>query len=422
MGQRFGNYLLLRRIAVGGMAEIFVARREGMEGFQKTIVIKRIRPHLSEQAAFVNMFLNEARLAAELIHSNIAQIYDLGRVGKSYFIAMEYVNGRDMRAIIPQAEKLGIFFPLEYSLKVARDVCEGLYYAHRKTDDQGHPLHIVHRDVTPENVMVSFDGEVKILDFGVAKAENLVSETRVGEVKGKLGYLSPEQITGKSVDHRSDIFSLGVVLYELLTARRLFTGATDMEVLKSVVEGRIYPPTYLKEDIPAAVEKMVMRALERTRELRYQSAWDMLADIDQFLAGHRFVPTNIHLSNFLRQIFARELEQRAEEKELEEQEPAAEERRVESRRTEVVDATPARKILARPDGTSAEIPSAGDGNRRVTLLLDARCFEVMKQLAERNRLSLPEFIEDVLNHYAGWLGGSNADRLPEQDEVEPEGE
>ena len=171
---RFGKYTLIDRIAVGGMAEIFLARQAGLEGFEKTIVIKRIRPHLSKQSNFVKMFLNEAKLAAQLNHPNIVQIYDLGKIGESYFIAMEYIFGRDMRRIIPKADALGIPFPMVYALKIASSVCEGLYYAHARTDMYGNALNIVHRDVTPENIFVSFDGTVKVLDFGIAKAANQI--------------------------------------------------------------------------------------------------------------------------------------------------------------------------------------------------------------------------------------------------------
>src|SRR5690606_24924839 len=202
---------------VGGMAEIFLARQEGLEGFEKTICIKRIRPHLSSQANFVRMFLNEAKLAAQLNHPNIVQIYDLGRINDSYFIAMEYISGRDMSRIVPKAERAGIPFPMIYALRIASSVCEGLYYAHTKSDAFGNSLNVVHRDVTPENMLVSWDGTVKIVDFGIAKANTQIEQTRAGEIKGKLSYMSPEQAMGKQLDARSDIFSLGAVLYEWVT-------------------------------------------------------------------------------------------------------------------------------------------------------------------------------------------------------------
>src|ERR1700722_2149451 len=307
-GQRFGKYVLIDGIAVGGMAEIFLARQEGLEGCEKTIVIKRIRPHLSNQKSFVKMFLNEAKLAAHLNHPNIVQIYDLGKIGESYFIAMEYISGRDMRRIIPKAEGMGIPFPMVYALKIASSVCEGLYYAHQRTDMYGNELHIVHRDVTPENIFVSFDGTVKILDFGIAKAANQIEQTRAGEIKGKLSYMSPEQCMGKVLDHRSDLFSLGVVLYEWITGFKLFTGESEVAILKTITEGKIYPPSYFKADVPDAVEHILMKALEKDRAKRYQSAWDMQYDLDQFLSQYEFTPSNIHLANFLKQLFSDELD------------------------------------------------------------------------------------------------------------------
>src|SRR5690606_8966209 len=306
---RFGRYTLLDRLAVGGMAEIFLARQAGLEGFEKNVVLKRIRPHLSKQQAFVRMFLNEAKLAAQLTHPNVVQIYDLGKVGESYYIAMEYIFGRDMRRVIPKAEALGIPFPMVYALKIASSVLEGLYYAHQKTDIYGAPLSIVHRDITPENIFVSFDGTVKVLDFGIAKAANQLEHTQAGEIKGKLSYMSPEQCLGKPLDLRSDIFSLGVVLYEWITGFRLFTGDSDVAILRSITDGKIYAPSYFRSDIPDEVERILMRALEKDRDQRYQSAWEMQDDINRFLAAYEFTPSSIHLSNFLKQLFLDEMEE-----------------------------------------------------------------------------------------------------------------
>src|SRR3954466_373361 len=275
---QFGKYTLIDRIAVGGMAEIFLAHQVDGEGLARPVVIKRIRPHLSKHSTFVKMFLNEARLAAQLNHPNIVQIHDLGKIGESYFIAMEYIFGRDMRRVIPKADSLGIPFPMVYALKIASSVCEGLYYAHQKVDLYGNPLNIVHRDVTPENIFVSFDGTVKVLDFGIAKAANQIEQTRAGEIKGKLSYMSPEQCMGKQLDCRSDIFSLGVVLYEWGTGFKLFTGESDVAVLKSITDGKIYKPSYFKSDVPEAIELILMRALEKDPAARYQSAWEMQYD------------------------------------------------------------------------------------------------------------------------------------------------
>src|SRR5262249_55808576 len=246
----FGKFTLIDRIAVGGMAEIFLARQAGLDGFEKTIVLKRIRPHLSKQSSFVRMFLNEAKLAAQLNHPNIVQIYDLGRIGESHYIAMEYIFGRDMRRIIPKADSLGIPFPMVYALKIASSVCEGLYYAHQKGDPYGNPLNIVHRDVTPENVFVSFDGTVKILDFGIAKAANQIVQTDAGEIKGKPSSMSPDQCRGINPHSRRDLFRLGGLFLEGPTDFRLSAGTSEGAINKTLVEGRTSAPSFLKPEIP----------------------------------------------------------------------------------------------------------------------------------------------------------------------------
>ncbi len=404
---KFGKYTLVDRIAVGGMAEIFLARQAGLEGFEKTIVIKRIRPHLSKQASFVKMFLNEAKLAAQLNHPNIVQIYDLGKIGESYFIAMEYIFGRDMRRIIPKADSLGIPFPMVYALKIASSVCEGLYYAHQKVDLYGNPLNIVHRDVTPENIFVSFDGTVKVLDFGIAKAANQIEQTRAGEIKGKLSYMSPEQCMGKMLDCRSDLFSLGVVLYEWLTGFKLFTGDSEVAILKSITEGKIYAPSYFKADIPEAVESILMKALEKDREKRYQTAWEMQYDLDQFLSQYEFTPSNIHLSNFLKQLFNDELED--------------EKKRISRANTpagpgEIVQGVPeeaaddAEEIISQVEAISAQenagpqvavpISANGKADQTVQVQLSAKELEALAGIARRHNISVGSLVRDVM---VGWL-------------------
>ena len=414
-GTRFGKYTLLNRIAVGGMAEIFLARQAGVEGFEKIICLKRIRPHLSSQPAFVQMFLNEAKLAAQLNHPNIVQIYDLGRVGESYFIAMEYISGRDMSRIIAKAEKKSIPFPVVYALKIASSVLEGLYYAHNRTDAYGSPLNIVHRDVTPENIVVSFSGNVKILDFGIAKATSQLEQTRAGEIKGKLSYMSPEQCLGQQLDHRSDVFSLGVVLYEWVSGYKLFTGENEMAILKSIVDGKIYPPSYFKEDVPEAVERILLKALEKDREKRYQSGWDMQLDIDTFLGSYEFTPSNIHLSNFIKQLFEDELE--AERVQL----MRAAQARIEDYEGPVVEAD---EVGARPidddedDDTASSGPSPLDagGERspdqktqvsRSGSHLDAELsvalthgeLHQLQQIANERSTGLGEIVREMLQHF-----------------------
>ena len=385
---RFGKYTLIDRIAVGGMAEIFLARQAGLEGFEKTIVIKRIRPHLSKQSSFVKMFLNEAKLAAQLNHPNIVQIYDLGKISESYFIAMEYIFGRDMRRIIPKADSMGIPFPMVYALKIASSVCEGLYYAHQKVDLYGSPLDIVHRDVTPENIFVSFDGTVKVLDFGIAKAANQIEQTRAGEIKGKLSYMSPEQCMGKPLDCRSDLFSLGTVLYEWLTGFKLFTGDSEVAILKSITEGKIYAPSYFKADIPEAVEAILMRALEKDRDRRYQTAWDMQYDLDQFLSQYEFTPSNIHLSNFLKQLFNDELE---EEKARLADSPRPTPQEAIDDSDEIISSLEA--ISA-----SADMPS-GSHSTMLQVPLGTKELESLNGIAKRNGVSVSALVRDIVGNW-----------------------
>jgi len=394
--QKFGRYMLIDRIAVGGMAEIFLARQIGLEGFEKLVVLKRIRPELSRKKSFVSMFLNEARLSAQLNHPNIGQIYDLGRYGESFFIAMEYVFGRDMRRVIPKAESKGIPFPLVYAMKIASQACEGLYYAHQKTDLYGNPLGIVHRDITPENIVVSFDGTVKVLDFGIAKAANTVEQTRAGEIKGKLSYMSPEQCMGQTLDHRSDIFSLGVVLYEWVTGFKLFTGESDVAVLKAITDGRVYRPSYFKADVPEPVEDILMKALEKDAEARYQSAWEMQYDIDRFLSENEFTPSNIHLSNFLKQVFSDELEEEI--------------RRLSMQGTPMlVDDEEPEVVLpgeAGPEAASeapalrpATLSAAPDGETLIEFSVREDMRQELERIAERHSLDMGALLRDIVGWY-----------------------
>ena len=392
---RFGKYTLIDRIAVGGMAEIFLARQAGLEGFEKTIVIKRIRPHLSKQSNFVKMFLNEAKLAAQLNHPNIVQIYDLGKIGESYFIAMEYIFGRDMRRIIPKADALGIPFPMVYALKIASSVCEGLYYAHARTDMYGNALNIVHRGVTPENIFVSFDGTVKVLDFGIAKAANQIEQTRAGEIKGKLSYMSPEQCMGKPLDNRSDIFSLGVVLYEWLTGFKLFTGDSEVAILKSITEGKIYAPSYFKADIPEGVEAILMKALEKDREKRYQTAWEMQYDLDQFLSQYEFTPSNIHLSNFLKQLFNDELEEEKNRLQTFRQQNIIGPDEVMQEEEDIVSVIEAISDMAEMDAE----PTKLGPERSLTLNLPGGVMDQLAAIAKRNGMTVNSLVRDVLGGF-----------------------
>src|SRR5262245_26827807 len=236
------------------MAEVFRAKATGVEGFEKLVAIKRILPNIAEDDEFITMFIDEAKIAVQLTHANIAQIYDLGKIDDSYFIALEFVWGKDLRTIFERARKRGEILPIALSCYVISRICEGLDYAHRKRDAQGDDLQIVHRDVSPQNLLVSYEGEVKIIDFGIAKAANKASKTQAGILKGKFGYMSPEQVRGLPLDRRSDIFSVGIVLYELLTGERLFLGESDFSTLEKVRNVEIMPPTLHNPKIPEELE------------------------------------------------------------------------------------------------------------------------------------------------------------------------
>ena len=403
MAERFGGYTLLEQIGVGGMAEVFLARHEGVEGFEKEIVIKRIRPHLSAIPSFVNMFLGEAKLAAQLNHPNIVQIYDLGKIKDSYFIAMEYISGRDMSSVIPKAKATRIAFPVEYALKIASNVCEALYYAHTKSDGVGTALHIVHRDVSPENIRVAWTGTVKILDFGIAKAATQLHETKAGEIKGKLVYMSPEQVLGKEVDHRSDIFSLGVVLYECLTGLKMFSGDNDLAIMNNIIEGKISPPSYFRDDVPPPVEAILMKALEKDRRRRYQSACDLQLDIDTFLTGHEFTPSNIHLANFMKQLFKDELA--AEKKRRLAETP--------THASRFTQETARKAMPPPPPRISSELLPAAPPEQEVPLELledEATAQGIMvpfseeqlvrlRRLSEASSQSIEEVVRDIVGHY-----------------------
>ena len=298
----YGPYRLLERVAVGGMAEVFRAKRSGVEGFEKVVAVKRILSHLSDNKEFVDMFVDEAKMVAGLTHPNIVQIFDLGRIERSYYIAMEYVHGRDLRTILRRAKERNVAVPLELSAFVISRVCAALEYAHRKRDEAGQPMLLVHRDVSPQNILLSFEGDVKLTDFGIAKAATKASITDKGALRGKLLYMSPEQAWGKPMDRRSDIFSLGIVFYEMLTGQKPFVGNSEMSILETVRECRVAPPTTVNPAIPEKMERVAMKALERDPEVRYQDAGEMHRDLERVL-HERQPPTPRDVTLLLEQLF-----------------------------------------------------------------------------------------------------------------------
>ncbi len=290
------------------MAEVFKAKSYGVEGFEKIIAIKRILPTMGEDRDFIKMFIDEAKIAGQLAHANICQIFELGRIDGSHFIAMEYIWGKDLLQIQNRLRKIKQPMPIPMACFAIAKVLEGLDYAHRKRDPLGRPLEIVHRDCSPQNVLVSYEGEVKVIDFGIAKATSRNSRTMAGVLKGKFGYMSPEQVRGLPLDRRSDLFALGTMLYECLTSERLFQGETDFSTLEKVRNVDVRPPREINPNIPPAVEAVIMKALAKDVEERYQWCSEMLADLQAFLMSQDAVFTAKSLSSWLKEVFAGEID------------------------------------------------------------------------------------------------------------------
>ncbi|HTS80158.1 MAG TPA: protein kinase [Myxococcaceae bacterium] len=304
----FGRYLLLDRINIGGMAEVWRGKVFGAGGFERLVAIKRILPNIAEDEEFISMFQDEAKISVQLTHANICQIYELNRIGPSLYIAMEYVPGKDLRSIFERARKKGEPPPVPLVCYVVGKLCEGLDYAHRKKDQHGRDLNVVHRDVSPQNVLISFEGEVKVIDFGIAKAAGKVTKTQAGILKGKFGYMSPEQIRGLPLDRRSDVFAIGVCLYELLTGERLFVGESDFQVLEKVRKAEVLPPSTYNRRIPEALERIVLRALAKDPADRFQYASELADELQRFLITSDSIFSRKDLMQYMKSTFAEEVE------------------------------------------------------------------------------------------------------------------
>lgn len=304
----FGQYYLLERINVGGMAEVYKAKAFGEEGFERILAVKKILASIAEDEAFINMFIDEAKIAGQLNHPNIAQIFDLGKVDGSYFIALEYIGGKDLKTIFERARRLGEKVSVPRVCYTIMKVCEGLAHAHHKKDAQGQDLSIVHRDVSPQNVLISYEGEVKIIDFGIAKASGKTSQTQVGILKGKFSYMSPEQVRGLHVDNRSDIFSLGIVLYELLTLERLFLGDSDFDTLEKIRKVEMSPPSLYNPHIPKELEDIVLKALAKSPEDRFQTSYEFAEALERFMRNQGFYFTNKDLGGYMKEAFNADIE------------------------------------------------------------------------------------------------------------------
>lgn len=306
----FGKYFLVEKLAVGGMAEIYKAKTFGVDGFEKQLVIKKILPHCAADRDFITMLVDEAKLSVLLSHTNIVQVYDLGKVSDDYFISMEFIDGCNLRQIINRAEDLKQPVPLELAVYITSEICKGLDYAHNKKDTHNQPLAIVHRDVSPQNILISYEGEVKIVDFGIAKAAMNISQTMSGILKGKVSYMSPEQALGKPLDGRTDLFSAGTLLYEMLTGKKLFSGETQFEVLKKIHTTPITEA--LLEEIPTSLRSLLAKALAYHPEDRYKSAGDFQIELTKYLysVSREFSPRQV--SAFMKTLFAEELHARKE--------------------------------------------------------------------------------------------------------------
>src|SRR5437868_7251228 len=270
--EEFGPYIVYERLGVGGMATVHRAKKRGIAGFERGVALKRMLPHLAEDAEFINSFVREAKLASLLVHPNIAQIYDFGRVGATYYLAMGPVDGFDVRKVLRYSNRHKEPLPLNVVLSVLCELCDALQYAHTCVDEHGTPQGIVHRDVSPSNLIVAQSGHLKVIDFGIAKANVRQLHTESGRVKGKLGYMSPEAVSGRAFGPVSDVFSAGVVAHELLTAHPLFSAKTDYDTLIRIHEAEIPPPSRRNPAVPAALDELVLAALARDPERRLQTA------------------------------------------------------------------------------------------------------------------------------------------------------
>jgi serine/threonine protein kinase len=304
---RLGSYEILRMLARGGMAEIYLARAVGPQGFEKLVVLKKILPHLAENPKFVRLFLDEAKLAAGLDHSNIAHVYDMGMADGNYFFTMEYVHGQDVRSILRRCAMTAQAMPLQHAVLIARNVASGLHHAHERRSADDVLLGIVHRDVSPSNILISYDGEVKLVDFGVAKAATSSTKTRTGTLKGKVAYMSPEQARGAPLDRRSDTYSLGIVLWEMVTGRRLYKGENDLQTIYQILHERPAPASHLRPDCAPQLEAIIERALAPAPEHRYRTAQELQLELEEFAREHKLAQSSVALSTYVQATFSEEI-------------------------------------------------------------------------------------------------------------------
>ena len=301
-----GRYTLLYRFAAGGMANLYAARLPGSDGFEKIVAIKVMHPHLTSDAEFVKMFIDEARLASRITHPNVVQIFELGRAEGTHFIAMEHVEGESVLAVLRRSR-----LPHTTSVQIVAAAALGLHAAHELRDADGRPLEVVHRDVSPDNILVGYDGGVKVADFGVARARDSLHTTRSGAVKGKFAYMAPEQALGLRVDRRTDVFALGVLLFEMTTGHRLFRRPTEAEVLQAVIRCNVPRPSELAPGYPASLERVVLRALQRNPSGRFETALELHEALTYHMMEHREAPSvTATISETMHTLFADRIEEK----------------------------------------------------------------------------------------------------------------
>src|SRR5262245_141578 len=300
-----GRYQLIGRLAIGGMAEVYLALSGELSGFRTLVVVKRILPHLASNQQFIRMFLDEARIAALLDHPNIVRIIEVGHDGDEYFLVMELVQGKPLSAVLRKAAKEKSPLTPALAAFVVAQAANGLGYAHNLADAEGNPLNVVHRDVSPQNILVSFEGAVKVIDFGIARALGRVSETSPGGLKGKIEYMSPEQASAEEVDHRADVFALGVVLWEALTGRRLFRRETELATMRAIVDDPIPHPSEIVPRLPIELDTIVMRALRTRKDARLPSSNEVAVALQKFAFSNTgFSP--MQAANYTKSLFASE--------------------------------------------------------------------------------------------------------------------
>jgi serine/threonine protein kinase len=300
------RYHLLKKLESGGMAEVFLGEATSVQGFKKRVAIKRVLPHLASHTNFIGMFLDEARLGARLTHANIVSVFDIGKSDNSFFIVMEFVDGTNLKKIMETLRLKGQNFPLKDVIYIAMEACHGLSYAHELLDDDGHPVELVHRDVSPPNILISKRGEVKVTDFGLAKARTQLERTDPGVVKGKFSYLSPEVATGQEVDARADIFALGVCLWEMLAGRRLFLGDTDYETVQAVSNADVPSLVGVHPEMDPQIESLLLKALARDPDDRFSTAREFGDALASYLFHHQMKVTSYDIANLVKAALERQ--------------------------------------------------------------------------------------------------------------------